>query len=163
MTLAIGTEAPDFVLPGTDGTGGPEGRRDYRLSEFRGLVVVLVFYPADSSPVCTVQLNTYTADIARFDDVGAQVLAISPQSVEDHVAFAAHNDGFAFPLLADTDHDVAERYGVLGPMGFYRRSVFVVDGDGIIRYAHRSTAGLTFRSTDEIVEAVRRADAGAPG
>ena len=94
MTLAIGTEAPDFVLPGTDGTGGPEGRRDYRLSEFRGLVVVLVFYPADSSPVCTVQLNTYTADIARFDDVGAQVLAISPQSVEDHVAFAAHNDGF---------------------------------------------------------------------
>lgn len=157
MTLSIGTPAPDFSLAGTDGTGDPTGERHYSLSEFRGLVVVLVFYPADASPVCTVQLNTYTSEIGQFDDVGAQVLAISPQSVEAHVTFAADNGGFAFPLLADVDHDVAEAYGVLGPMGFYRRSVFVIDADGVIRYAHRSTAGLTFRSTDEIVEAVRRA------
>jgi peroxiredoxin len=144
-------------LPGTDGSGAPEGVHDYTLSDFKGSVVVLVFYPADASPVCTVQLSTYTQDIAQFDDVGAQVLAISPQSVEDHVRFAADNGGFAFPLLADRDHAVGEAYGVMGPVGFYRRSVFVIDADGIVRYAHRSTAGLTFRSTDELVSAVRTA------
>lgn len=157
MTIAVGTPAPEFCLPGTDGTGSEAGRRDYCLSEFDGLVRVLVFYPADASPVCTVQLNTYTADIAQFDEVGAQVLAISPQSVAEHEQFAADNDGFAFPLLADVDHAVGDAYGVLGPVGFYRRSVFVVDAGGIVRYAHRSTAGLTFRPTDELVAAVAAA------
>ena len=159
MTIAVGTPAPDFSLAGTDGTGSDEGRRDYSLSEFDGLVRVLVFYPADASPVCTVQLNTYTADIGQFDAVGAQVLAISPQSVADHERFAAANGGFAFPLLADVDHAVGDAYGVLGPVGFYRRSVFVIDAEGIVRYAHRSTAGLTFRPTDELVAAVEAAAA----
>lgn len=152
MTIAVGEVAPDFALDGTDGT--PQGRRTYRLSEYSGQVVVLVFYPADNSPVCTVQLNTYSGDIGRFAEVGAQVLAMSPQSVEKHESFAADQGGFAFPLLADTDKEVGRAYGILGPVGFYRRSVFVVDAEGIVRYAHRSMAGLTFRSTDEIVEAL---------
>ena len=57
-----------------------------------------------------------------------------------------------FPLLADPDKAVAGLYGTLGPLGFPRRSVFVVDGDGIIRYAHRAIAGLTFRPVDELVD-----------
>ena len=157
MTIAVGTTAPDFTLAGTDGTGSDIGHRTYSLSEFDGMVRVLVFYPADASPVCTVQLNTYTQDIAQFDDVGAQVLAISPQTVADHDRFAAGEGGFAFPLLADVDHVAAEAYGVLGPMGFYRRSVFVIDAAGIVRYAHRSTAGLTFRPTEELLAAVQAA------
>jgi len=157
MTLAVGSVAPDFTLAGTDGSGAVEGIHDYSLSDFTGAVVVLVFYPADASPVCTVQLATYTQDIAQFDDVGAQVLAISPQAVNQHVRFAATNGGFAFPLLADENHAVGEAYGVMGPIGFYRRSVFVIDAAGVIRYAHRSTAGLTFRSTDELIDAVRTA------
>ncbi len=159
MRIAVGSIAPDFDLPGTDGTGSGDGagHRHYSLSEFDGMVRVLVFYPADSSPVCTVQLNTYTADIGRFDDVGAQVLAISPQSVADHDRFAATEGGFAFPLLADVDQVAGEAYGVLGPMGFYRRSVFVIDATGIVRYAHRSTAGLTFRPTTELLAAVEAA------
>ena len=157
MTIAVGTPAPDFCIPGTDGTGSETGRRAYSLAEFDGLVRVLVFYPADASPVCTVQLNTYTDDIAQFDEVGAQVLAISPQSVDDHERFARDNGGFAFPLLADVEHTVGEAYGVLGPVGFYRRSVFVIDAAGIVRYAHRSTAGLTFRPTDELLDAIRAA------
>ena len=155
MTIAVGEIAPDFALPGIDGSGDDAGRRVYRLADFRGMVVVLIFYPADASPVCTVQLTTYTNDIGRFDDVGAQVLAISPQSADAHEQFSADNGGFAFPLLADEEHVAAEAYGVLGPMGFYRRSVFVIDEDGIVRYAHRATAGLTFRPTEELVEAVR--------
>jgi len=148
-----GDPAPDFALDGTDGTD--EGRRSYSLEELRGDPVVLVFYPADNSPVCTVQLRTYTDDIASFAEVGAQVLAISTQSVATHEAFAAENGGFAFPLLADVDKVVGADYGILGPLGFYRRSIIVVDPDGIVRYAHRATAGLTFRPTAEIVEAVR--------
>jgi tetratricopeptide (TPR) repeat protein len=88
--------------------------------------------------------------------IGAQVLAISPQSVDSHEGFAAKH-GFTFPLLADTDKKVAALYGTLGPLGYPRRSVFVVDGDGVIRYLHRAIAGLTYRSTDELIRAVEAA------
>jgi peroxiredoxin Q/BCP len=152
MAIGIGAKAPDFALAGTDGT--PEGHRPYALSEYDGQPVVLVFYPADNSPVCTVQLNTYSDDIGRFADVGAQVFAISPQSVEQHDKWAGSQGGFAFPLLSDTDKAVGQMYGILGPVGFYRRSVFVVDRSGTVRYAHRSTAGLTFRPVSEIVRAI---------
>jgi peroxiredoxin Q/BCP len=147
--ITVGDTAPDFTLPGT-------GERSYSLSEYRGQPVVLVFYPGDNTPVCTKQLTSYTADIGDFEGVNAQVLAISPQSVESHEGFAAKH-GFKFPLLADTDKRVAGLYGTLGPLGFPRRSVFVVDADGVVRYAHRAIAGLTFRSTDEIVRAVEAA------
>ncbi|HEY8545786.1 MAG TPA: peroxiredoxin [Acidimicrobiales bacterium] len=153
--VAVGDPAPDFTLPGTDGT--PEGHRDYSLSDYRGEVVVLAFYPGDNTPVCTRQLTTYSAEIAQFEAVDAQLLAISPQSVESHDGFAADQGGFAFPLLADTDKAVGKAYGILGPVGFYRRSIFVVDKEGIVRHAHRAVAGLSFRPTAELVEAVRRA------
>ena len=81
------------------------------------------------------------------------MLAVSPQSVDEHEGFAAEH-GLAFPLLADEDKDVGEAYGILGPLGFYRRSIFVIDAAGVVRYAHRATAGLTFRPTDEILEAL---------
>ncbi|HEX6165641.1 MAG TPA: peroxiredoxin [Acidimicrobiales bacterium] len=158
MTVGVGDAAPDFTLAGTDGTD--EGHRDYTLSAHAGRPVVLVFYPGDNTPVCTRQLTTYTAEIDAFREVDAQVLAISPQSVESHDGFSANQGGFAFPLLADVDKEVARAYGVLGPVGFYRRSVFVIDAQGIIRHAHRAVAGLWFRPTDELVAAVAAASAG---
>jgi peroxiredoxin Q/BCP len=153
--VAIGAAAPDFALDGTDGTD--DGRRTYRLSDYRGTPVVLVFYPGDNTPVCTRQLNEYTAEIDAFHDVGAQVLALSPQDVPSHDAFAEKQGGFGFPLLADTDKAVGESYGILGPLGFYRRSVFVIDGAGNVAYSHRAIAGLTFRPTEELVKAVEAA------
>jgi thioredoxin-dependent peroxiredoxin len=155
MGAEVGRPAPDFTLPGSDGSD--EGRRDYALAEFRGQPVVLVFYPGDSTPVCTRQLNSYTEDIDSFTAAGAQVLAISPQSVTSHDEFSCKQGGFGFPLLADTDKAVGEAYGILGPLGFYRRSAFVVDAEGTVRYAHKAVAGLTFRSTEELVAAVRAA------
>ncbi|MGZ4785478.1 MAG: peroxiredoxin [Acidimicrobiales bacterium] len=154
MTVAVGQEAPAFTLPAIEPDGEGFRRRDISLDELTGAPVVLVFYPADHSPVCTVQLQTYSHDIADFADVGAQVLAISPQGVDEHERFAAEH-GLAFPLLADEGKAVGEAYGILGPLGFYRRSIFVIDAEGIVRYAHRATAGLTFRPVDEIIEAVR--------
>ena len=153
--VAVGDTAPDFTLPGTDGTGA--GHRDYSLADYRGDVVVLVFYPGDNTPVCTRQLNTYTEEIAEFESVDAKLLAISPQSVESHDGFSARQGGFAFPLLADADKSVGKAYGILGPVGFYRRSIFVVDGAGILRYTHRAVAGLSFRPTSDLVDAIRKA------
>lgn len=152
---ALEAEAPDFTLPGTDGT--PEGHRDYSLREFRGQPVVLVFYPGDNTPVCTRQLNSYSEEIDAFSDVGAQVLALSPQGVPSHDDFAESQGGFGFPLLADTEKAVGSEYGILGPIGFYRRSVFVIDAQGILQYSHRAIAGLTFRPTTELVAAVEAA------
>lgn len=153
--VAIGSPAPDFSLDGTDGTDA--GRRTYTLSEFRGQPVVLVFYPGDNTPVCTRQLNTYTAEIDAFEGVGAQVLALSPQDVASHDGFADKQGGFGFPLLADIDKVVGESYGIIGPIGFYRRSIFVIDAEGVLRYSHRAIAGLTFRPTDELVDAINNA------
>jgi thioredoxin-dependent peroxiredoxin len=147
VALGAGDAAPDFKLPGTGG-------ETYSLADFRGRPVVIVFYPGDDTPVCTKQLTSYTGDIAQFDDVGAQVLAISAQSVDSHERFADKH-GFKFPLLSDPDKQVAQAYGTLGPLGFPRRSVFVVDGEGTIRYAHRAIAGLTYRSTEELVRVIR--------
>ena len=151
--LQVGDPAPDFTLPGTGG-------REYSLSEFRGRPVVLVFYPGDNTPVCTLQLTSYSADLSQFEDLGATVLGLSPQDVCSHEGFAS-KEGIEFPLLADTDKAVGELYNVLGPMGFYKRSVFVIDAKGFIRYAHRATAGLTFKRTPELIEAVRAATAEA--
>ena len=153
MAVTKGDVAPPFTLPGVlDGA-----RRDYSLSEFAGRPVVLVFYPGDNTPVCTRQLNSYTDDIDQFIALDAQLLAISPEDLDSHEGFAVHQGGFAFPLLADVDKSMAEAYGVLGPVGFYRRCVFVVDGSGTLTYVHRGYAGSTFRTTPELVQAIRDA------
>lgn len=151
MSISKGDLAPDFTLPGVDG----DQRRDYTLSDLRGTPVVLVFYPGDNTPVCTMQLNKYTQEIDRFSEVGAKVLALSPQSVDSHEGFSCKQGGFAFPLLADEDKAVGQAYGIVGPLGFYRRSVFVIDPEGKVVYTHRAVAGLTFKPTDELVNAVR--------
>lgn len=150
---AVGTLAPDFELPGT-------GDRSYRLSDYRGQPVVLVFYPGDSTPVCTVQLRSYSADIGEFSALRAQVLAISPQDLDSHGEFACREE-LKMPLLADTDKAVGEVYGILGPLGFYRRTVFVIDEAGIVRYAHQSRTNANFVPGPDLIEQVRRVRAPA--
>ena len=149
MSLGTGDKAPDFTLPGTGG-------RSYSLSDYAGSTVVLVFYPGDDTPVCTKQLCSYNNELQQFTGLGAQVLAVSAQDVASHERFATKH-GFDFPLLSDTDKSVAQKYGTLGPLGFPRRSVFVIDKAGVVRYAHRAIAGLTFRPVDELVGAIRAA------
>jgi peroxiredoxin Q/BCP len=146
--LGAGDPAPDFTLPGTGG-------RNYSLSDYAGQPVLLVFYPGDDSPVCTRQLTSYSGDIAQFNDLGAQVLGISPQDVDSHESFAERH-GLAFPLLADIDKEVAGLYGTLGPIGFPRRSCFVIDADGVVSYAHRAIAGLTFRPARELLAELQK-------
>jgi peroxiredoxin Q/BCP len=147
MSISVGDPAPPFTLPSNGGTS-------VSLSDFAGSPVVLVFYPGDDTPVCTKQLNSYNDELAQFDAVDATVLGISAQSVDSHEKFAGKH-GFKFPLLADTDKAVAGAYGTLGPLGFPRRSVFIIDGDGVVRYAHRAIAGLTYRPVSELIDVLR--------
>ena len=148
MSIGVGDKAPQFTLPGTAPTGG--GVQQYSLSDFAGKPVVIAFYPGDDTSVCTKQLNDYNDGMEAFNDLDAQVLGISSQDLESHERFSSKY-GFKFPLLADTDKAVAREYGTLGPIGFPRRSVFIVDGRGVIRYAHRAIAGLTYRPASELV------------
>ena len=144
MSVGIGDRAPGFTLPAT-------GDSTVSLSDYAGKAVVLVFYPGDDTPVCTKQLNSYNRELDEFEALDAHVLGISAQGIESHEAFAGKH-GLKFPLLADTDKAVAGLYGTLGPLGFPRRSVFIVDPSGVIRYAHRAIAGLTYRPVSELVE-----------
>jgi len=153
MTLRIGDGAPDFELEGIDGRSGD--RALYRRADALGAPLVLVFYPADGSPVCTRQLTEYTQGVSRFDELGVAVYGISPQSADSHAGFAAAQGGFGFPLLADTDKAVGRSYGILGLLDLYRRSTFIVDAGGTIVYAHRSIGpGFRFKPIDELLDAV---------
>jgi len=130
--LPVGTPAPDFTLP--DASGQP-----VRLSDYlgKGKAVVLVFYPLDWSPGCSQQLDLYESERAEFEKRGAQLLAVSVDSLYSHGAWAAVR-GLGFPLLADfhPKGEVARKYGVYREAdGFSERALYVVDSDGVIRHA----------------------------
>ncbi len=146
----VGDEAPDFSLAGTGG-------RHYALADLAGGPALLVFYPGDGTAVCTRQLCSYSAEIGSFDSLGATVWGISPQDVESHERFRASH-GLVMPLLADVDKAVGRAYGIVGPAGLYRRSVFVLDASAVIRHVHRSLTGLTYRPSEELVDAIRSAE-----
>ncbi len=152
-TIGVGDKAPEFTLLGTGG-------KNYSLTDYRGRPVVLTFYPGDNTAVCTKQLCSYNDQIDDFAGVGAQVLGISAQGVESHDKFSGKH-GLNFPLLADIDKAVSHQYGIVGPLGLLRRSVFVVDGSGIVRYAHRGLLGVTYRPAAELLAAVKAATVGA--
>lgn len=153
-TAVVGRPAPDFTLPGIERDPMDPGgfvRRDFSLSALRGQPVVVVFYPGDESMVCTAQLCSYQAELTQFTGLGAAVLAISTQGLDSHERFA-RKEGLSFPLLADVQGTAVAAYGI-GLLGAgLRRSVFVIDGAGVLRWKHVALVGATFRS----VETIRR-------
>jgi len=151
--LRVGDRAPAFELDGVDGATGERDR--FRLDSGVGGPQVLVFYPADDTPVCTQQLVSYTDGIADLRRVGARVLALSPQSLDSHEEFARRHGGFAFPLLSDPGSVVGDAYGIIGLLGLYRRSIFVIDAEGLVRFMHRAIGpGLAFVPVDKIVSRI---------
>ena len=128
-TLKVGDLAPDFSLPATT-------LDSITLSQYRGQKnVILAFYPFDWSPVCSLQLPGLQEHLARFKALNTQVLGISVDSRHSHKAFAEHL-GLEFPLLSDFDKKVCQAYGVLREGGTASRALFVIDRQGVIRYAH---------------------------
>ncbi len=142
-----GDPAPDFELPGTGG-------KTYRLADYRGGKLVLAFYPGDFTPTCTKQFCSYRDQGDRLDGLGAEMLGISPQSVDSHERFM-QEESLNVPLLADEDKSVARAYGVLaGPL--VRRAIFIVDEEGIVRYRKVSLVGLGYESVDDIEQALAK-------
>jgi peroxiredoxin Q/BCP len=139
MAVEVGDQAPDFTLPGVEGTE----RRDYTLSDYRGRKVVLAFYPGDFTPGCTKQMCQYRDQFEEFQGVEAVLLGISPQDVDSHERWAKKRN-LQFPLLADTDRAVAREYGVAAPVIGIRRSVFVIDAEGVVRHKRVASIGMTW-------------------
>jgi thioredoxin-dependent peroxiredoxin len=152
-TPEVGQAAPDFTLPGVALADGQAIRSEYSLSAMRGAPVVLAFYPGDDTFVCTRQLCSYTAGLESFAGVGATVWGISPQDVDSHEQFARKRE-LGFPLLADVDLAVTREYGIGLGSGALRRSVFIVDGAGVVRWKHVTLVGLTFPSPAAITAKV---------
>jgi thioredoxin-dependent peroxiredoxin len=157
----VGDQAPDFALPGTGG-------KTYSLAEYRGRNLILAFYPGDATTVCTKQFCNYRDEGDRLDRLDAEVLGISPQSVDSHEHWVKEQE-LNVPLLADEDLTVAKRYGVTGWIGplarltelkdspggrYVHRAIFVIDGDGVIRHRTASRTGSRYESVADLEHAV---------
>ncbi len=131
VTLAKGDPAPDFALPDQDG-------KLHRLSDYAGQTVVLYFYPRDDTPGCTKQACSFRDELAEIGAEGATVLGVSTDSAESHQQFRAKYE-LNFPLLVDTEAEVATRYGAWGEKTLYgrksigmNRATFVIGPDGVL-------------------------------
>lgn len=146
----IGRTAPDFTLPSVHLVDGEIVRGEHTLSKEQGHPVVLAFYPGDDTAVCTRQLCSYSSGLEAFTDLGATVWGISTQDLDSHESFARKH-GLRMPLLADTEREAVAAYGI-GLGGLVRRSVFVVDAEGVLRWKHVAALGLTFRDIPTLTE-----------
>lgn len=146
--LPAGETAPDFELKST-----PD--QTVSLHDFRGKNVVLVFYPADWSPVCSDQLALYQQLLPEFDKLAAEIVGISVDGIWSHIAFA-QNRNIHFPLLSDFNPRgaVASAYGVFDEKaGTSGRALFVVDAEGIIAWSYLSPTGVN-PGADGILDAL---------
>jgi peroxiredoxin len=135
--LPVGTEAPDFTLNST-----PDQK--VTLSDFKGRPVVLVFYPADWSPVCGDQVALYNEMLGEFTEANAQILGLSVDGAWCHLAFA-NDRHLRFPLLSDFEPkgEISKKYGAYhDDLGESSRSLFVLDAAGVIRWNHLSPDGV---------------------
>lgn len=146
----VGAAAPDFTL--TDGTNSA-----WRLSDHRGKVVVLLFYPGDETPICTRQMCSVRDRWGDYVATGAEVVGISTDSVESHQKFSAHHD-LPLCLLSDAKGEVAKLYGAQSLIpGKVARSVFVIDANGVLRHRDVRPLGLFRPKDDETIAAIRAA------
>ncbi len=129
LPIAVGQVAPDFTLK-------DQNQQDIRLSQFRGQNVVLVFYPADFSPVCSQEHACFLNELKQFEGLQAQVVGLSVDHVWAHKAFA-NQLKLSYPLLADfhPKGEVAKKFGLyLEDKGIANRAVVIVDKAGVIRF-----------------------------
>lgn len=145
---AVGDAAPDLQLADQDG-------QVRRLADYLGRWVVLYFYPKDETPGCTTEACRFQDGLGALTALDAQVLGVSTDDSASHRRFAEHH-GLGFPLLADTEGQVARDYGVLwhlGPVRFARRRTFLIDDRGRIAKVYLRVA--VERHADEVAGEIR--------
>lgn len=136
--LQIGDDAPDFNLPATGATAGRnDKRKSISLKDYRDKRnVVLMFFPAAFTPICTAQLPSFEARFADFGRLNAQLLAVSTDTLPSIESWCASLGGLSYPVLSDfwPHGHTSLKYGVLRSEGIAERSVFVIDTQGKIRH-----------------------------
>lgn len=145
--LKINDKAPDFSLESDQGNL-------FRLSENNQEKILLVFYPGDNTPVCTKQLCDYRDGAEAFTGMGVRVVGISNDSVESHQKFRGKHD-LPFTLLSDPDLKVAAQYDSKGMLGM-KRSIFLIDEEGVIRYLHIESVALFRRKREELLQVIAK-------
>jgi peroxiredoxin len=153
MSIEIGKRAPEFKLYDAD-------RKERSLSEFAGRKVVLAFYPGAFTGVCTKEMCSFRDSLSRFNNVDAQVIGISVDPPFANKAFAEQNK-LNFPLLSDFNREVVKAYDVyhnnfLGMNGYIsaKRSVFVLDKEGVVRYKWVTENPGVEPNYDEVIKVV---------
>lgn len=152
-TPAVGKPAPAFSLPASTG-------KTIKLSDYKGKqVVVLYFYPKDNTPGCTTEACQFRNHNAALTKTGVAVLGVSPDSLRSHDKFITKFD-LPFPLLADENHEVAEKYGVWQKKKFMGksfmgivRSTFIIDRDG--KLAHKWDKVKADGHAEDVLEWIR--------
>jgi peroxiredoxin len=142
---AVGSPAPDFSLPSTQGTITLSQRCKIRN-------VLLVFYPGDDTPVCTKQLCDYRDHLESFEDLEVDVIGVNPQSLGSHREFAVKHR-LSFPLCSDEDKSVCRAYGALGLFGMAKRALVLVGTDQTVRWS-RVDLPIFHRSASELEEVI---------
>jgi peroxiredoxin len=153
MAAKVGDKAPDFTLYDTE-------KKPRSLKEFLGKKTVLAFYPGAFTGVCTKEMCTFRDSLSRFNALNAQVVGISVDAPFANKAFATQNN-LQFPLLSDFNRTALKAYGIVhegfsGLNGYFasKRSVFVLDKDGIVRYAWISDNPGVEPNYDEVTKAL---------
>jgi peroxiredoxin Q/BCP len=150
----VGAASPDFILK--DGEG-----EEWRLSDQRGRVVVLLFYPGDETPVCTKQMCSVRDRWEDYAATGAEVVGISTDSAESHRKFK-ENHSLPLRLLSDSDRNVSEMFNAKSWLpGRSARAVVVIDADGRLRYNKTQALSLFRPKDDEVLDAIRAAQSPA--
>ena len=156
MAINVGDKAPDFTLVSTD-------KSEVSLSAHQGKNVVLLFFPLAFTGVCTTELCTMRDDISTYENLDADILAISVDSPFALGKFKAEQN-LNFPLLSDFNKEVSQNYGalyeefVLNMKGVSKRSAFVIDKEGVVKYAEvLENAGElpNFSAVKETLEALQ--------
>ena len=151
MVLQVGDIAPEFLSKDQDG-------KEVRLSDYKGKKVILYFYPKDDTPGCTTQACNLRDNYEALQSKGYQVLGVSVDNEKSHVKFIKKFN-LPFPLLADTEHEIVEAYGVWVEKSMYgrtymgtARTTFVINADGIIQEIFQKID--TANHTDQILSKI---------
>ena len=146
---AVGTTAPDFTLPSTSG-------ESVKLSSLRGKNVLLAFFPAAFTSVCTTEMGCLSDDYGRFERSNTVILPISVDAVPSLKAFKA-KEQMKVDLLSDFKREVSRLYGTLNEERFCSiRAYVLIDGKGVVRWAHAEDTPATRRENAEIIEQVNK-------
>ncbi|HEV3469845.1 MAG TPA: peroxiredoxin [Pyrinomonadaceae bacterium] len=161
-TAKVGQPAPDFEMPSTKNI--EKLNENVKLSDYRGKWLVLLFYPLDFTFVCPTELTTFSERLDDFEAIGAEVIGVSTDSVHSHRAWLRTPreqngvEGLRYPLASDITKQVSRDYGVLiEDKGVALRGLFVIDPEGILRYAvvHDLNVGRSAEETIRVIQALQ--------